>query len=253
VDERVEPVIPPLRKQFGLGDHELVSIVGAGGKSTIIFMLGTEMADSGKRVILTTTTMMAADQATEPTCWSDDPGTVDAALRPGTPLMVVTGTAPGKITGPSPESVDRLFVRTGADHVIVEADGARSMSIKAPAVHEPAIPQSSTVVIVVASAHAINRPVREIAHRPELVSKITGLGLDDPMTIDAAARLLLHPEGGLKSIPERARVVAAITQVIPTNERVSAELAAIVGRHPRIDRAALLPKISSYPAGTATA
>ena len=226
--------------RIGIGDRELVSIVGAGGKSTILFLLGRDLAASSGRVILTTTTKMAADQATEPICWSDDPAEVDLALEPGRPLFVVTGEIPGKVTGPSANSVDRLFQETTADHVIVEADGARSMSIKAPADHEPVIPSHTTTVVVVVGIDAIGRPISDVAFRPDLVAKIAGIGEGELLTCDHAAAVLLHPDGGLKGIPRRARVVMALTKVTPDSDQTAQRLVGILEQDPRVDRAITL-------------
>jgi molybdenum cofactor cytidylyltransferase len=229
-----------LADRIGIGDHELVSIVGAGGKSTILFTLGRDLAAASGRVILTTTTKMAADQIIEPTCWSDDPTEVEKVLEPGRPLFVVTGEVPGKVTGPTAEASDRLFLETTADHLVVEADGARSMSIKAPADHEPVIPGLSTTVIVVAGVDAIGHPISEVAFRPNLVAKIAGIAEDDPLTIEDAARVLLHPTVGLKSIPPTARVVMAITKVTPETEGSAKALATILEAHPRVNRVVTL-------------
>jgi len=225
-----------LADQVGIGAHELISIVGAGGKSTILFELGRDLAAPSGRVILTTTTKVAADQVTEPTCWSDDPTEVEEALESGRPLFVVTGEVPGKATGPLPDAVDRLFVETAVDHMIVEADGARSMSIKAPADHEPVIPDLSTTVIVVVGIDAIGRPVSEVAFRPDLVATISGIEEDDAMTVPNAAEVLLHAHGGLKGIPETARVVMSIAKVTPNTEETAQELAKMLEAHPRVDR-----------------
>jgi len=233
-------VTPPLHERIGLRGRELVAIVGAGGKSTILFTLGRELSARGERVILTTTTMMADDQVDEPICWSADPGEVDAVLEAGTPLFVVTGRAPGKVTGPSTEAVDRLFTESGADHMIVEADGARSMLIKAPAAHEPAIPPRSTTVVVVMAADAIGRPVREVAHRPDRVAGITGLEEQELMTVDAVATLLLHPDGGLKNVPNGARVVVAVTRVTASNETAAVQVASLLTDDSAVDRAILI-------------
>lgn len=230
-----------LADRIGIAERELISIIGAGGKSTILFTLGKELADPSRRVILTTTTMMAADQVTEPTCWTDDPIEVEKVLEPGLPLFVVTAEIPGKATGPTPAAVDRLFLETSADFVIVEADGARSMSIKAPAAHEPVIPRLSTTVIVVAAIDAIGRPISEVAHRPERVANLAGIGIDDPLTITDAARVLLHGDGGLKGIPGPTRVVMAITKVTQRTEESANRLATILAEHPRIDRVVALP------------
>ena len=103
---------PMLRDQLGICEHELISIVGAGGKSAVLFTLGRELAIDGGRVILTTTTKMARDQVTEPVCWSADPMAAGRQLLAGSPLFVALGTIPGKVTGPTPEDVDRLFLET---------------------------------------------------------------------------------------------------------------------------------------------
>jgi probable selenium-dependent hydroxylase accessory protein YqeC len=236
-------VTASLRERIGLGTRELVAIVGAGGKSMILSTLGRELSRTSERVILTTTTMMATEQVTEPICWSVDPAAIDASFISGVPLWIATGRVPGKITGPPPGTVDLIFNDATADHVIVEADGARSKSIKAPAEHEPAIPSRSTIVVVVVAAGAINRPICDVAHRPERVAEITGLDVEEVLTVPATASLLLDPNGGLKAIPDTAATVMAITQVTPEAEQAAVELAGILADHPGVSRVVLLPTL----------
>lgn len=234
-----------LRSQLDLGERELVAIVGAGGKSTVLFTLGRELAADSRKVILTTTTKMAQDQVTDPACWSVDPGDVDRALEPGEPLFVAVGTVPGKITGPSAEEVNRLFDETTADVVVVEADGARSMSIKAPADHEPVIPSRSTLVVVVVGIDAVGCPLSDVAHRPDRIEAITGQSADAIVTVADVAAILLHPEGGLKGIPDTARVAIAITKVTPKTRQAAAGLRAILAANPRLDHVVALPLAAS--------
>jgi probable selenium-dependent hydroxylase accessory protein YqeC len=236
-------VIPPLADRFGLGDRELVAIVGAGGKSTILFLLGAELSGRGAKVVVTTTTMMAEDQVTRPTCTSAAPAAVREALTPGVPLMVVTGTVPGKVTGPDADDVDRLFSGTDADYVLVEADGARSNAIKAPGPHEPVIPSRSTTVIVVMSAAAIGRTLRTVAHRPDRVAALAGIAPDDPLSVDAAARVLLSPMGGHKSVPGSANLRFALTRVTAGREDPASDLASLLGRHPDVGGVVLIPEV----------
>ncbi len=229
----------PLHERLGLGPHELVALVGAGGKSTILATLAGELSDL--RVIVTTTTRMAEDQVTQPTCWSDDPDVVDAALVPGAPLFVAGGRIPGKVTGLSPAAVDDLYHRTRADHVLVEADGARRMAIKAPAEHEPVIPSASTTVIVVVSVDAIGHPITEVAHRHTLVAQLIGTHPDDPLTVDGAAKVLLHRDGGMKGVPVGARVVMTVTMVTPATLDTADAMAALLGSDPRVERVVTIP------------
>jgi molybdenum cofactor cytidylyltransferase len=234
-------VTPSLPERLGLARRELVSIVGAGGKSTILFALGRDLTAAGARVILTTTTRVGADQPSEPICWSADVADVAAAFLVGLPVFVAAGRAPGKIVGPSPEAIDRLFAGTAPAYVVVEADGAHMMAIKAPADHEPLIPSASTTVIVVASLAAIGHAISEVAHRPERVAGLIGAQPGDLLTLEGAAAVLLHPHGGLKGIPDTARVVMVLTRAGSAPAGLAADLATVLASHPRVDRAITLP------------
>jgi len=236
-------VTASLSDRFGLGERELVAIVGAGGKSTILLLLGAELAERRAMVVVTTTTMMAEDQVTRPICGSAAPAAVDAVLSPGVPLMVVTGKVPGKVTGPDAHDVDRLFTETSADYVLVEADGARSNAVKAPGPHEPAIPALSTTVIVVVSVRSIGETPGTVAHRPDRVASLAGIAVDDPLSVDAVARVLLAPDGGRKNVPERANLRFAVTRVTPDTAETAEELATLLARSPGVGGVVLLPEI----------
>jgi len=230
----------PLSERLGLQPRELVAIVGAGGKTTIMGILAEELSSSDTSLILTTTTKMGADQVTEPVCWSSDPDVVEAMLAPDTPLSVLIGEAGGKVTGLQPGAVDRLFDATSADYVIAEADGARSLSIKAPADHEPVIPSLSTMVIVVVGADALMNTLESVGHRVDRLAALTGLSGNDVITPHVAAEILLHPNGGLKDIPGGARVEMAISKVTSENQVAAEALASILDQHPRVDGSVLV-------------
>lgn len=177
---------------LGLGANELVAVVGAGGKSTLVATLGAEYAAMGRKVILTTTTKMSVDQLTEPACFTTDLGAVEAELVAGVPLFVVSGIDGPKVLGIEPGTVDELFVATTTDVVLVEADGARRRRFKAPADHEPAIPTRSTVVVVVAGASAIGGSIADVAHRPEIVAELAGVDVGE-LLVDPPAENRLQP------------------------------------------------------------
>jgi probable selenium-dependent hydroxylase accessory protein YqeC len=124
---------------------------------------------------------------------------------------------------------------------VVEADGAHMMAIKAPADHEPLIPSASTTVIVVASLAAIGHAISEVAHRPERVAGLIGAQPGDLLTLEGAAAVLLHPHGGLKGIPDTARVVMVLTRAGSAPAGLAADLATVLASHPRVDRAITLP------------
>ncbi|MEN8239341.1 MAG: selenium cofactor biosynthesis protein YqeC, partial [Actinomycetota bacterium] len=156
----------------------------------------------------------------------------------------------GQTTGPGPrhvsEAVDRLFDATSVDHVLVEADGARTMSIKAPGDHEPLIPGRSTIVIVVVGADALGRPLIDVAHRPERIAELTDTTVDSIVTAELAAAVLLHPGGGRKSVPANARLVMAISRV-PANDEAVTRLATMLTSHPSVDRVVTVPLVGRPP------
>jgi len=98
--------------------------------------------------------------------------------------------------------------------MLIEADGSRQLPLKAPAEHEPAIPDFVDTVVVVAGLSGLGKPLTsEWVHRPELFASLSGLVSGDIISVDALAKVLTSPSGGLKGIPPRAQRILLINQV----------------------------------------
>jgi molybdenum cofactor cytidylyltransferase len=231
-----------LAARLGLGAPELVAFVGAGGKSTLLFELGEELAAARHRVVLTTTTKLGAEQAARARvlCRTSEAGAVAASLDGPGPVMVAVGGDHHKVTGPPPADIDRLYGSGVADFVLVEADGARRRAFKAPAAHEPVIPAAATLVVVVMGADAVGGVISEVCHRPERVAALTGRSPDDVLDAAACVAALTHPDGGLKHVPEAARAVVAITKVSPERRAVAQGIARGIDGTGRFERCVLL-------------
>lgn len=227
-----------------LGNRELVALVGGGGKSTLLFALGEELARAGNKVVLTTTTKMGREQADSAAtvCWTADPECVAAALSQPCPVMVVTGGDDHKVTGPTPDRVDDLFADSGADYVIVEADGSRGKPLKAPASHEPVIPGASTVVVILMGIDAVGRPLSAVTHRVEQATAFTGLSPEHLLSTADCARIITHPAGALRSCPAESRVIVGLTRVAARDEAIVAELKSALCAHPRISDVIVVPR-----------
>lgn len=230
----------PLTRRLGIGTRELVSFVGAGGKTTTMQRLGQELATAGNRVVITTTTKMGLDQLDGTPIWTADPLAIDAAIEQRRPVFAARDRSNDKVLGFSPEIVNTLFTTSTVDHVLVEADGARRMLIKAPAEYEPVIPSETTSVVVVMGATALGQEVSSVAHRPERVAALTRRSPDDVLTPEAAATVMLHPDGGLKGIPDAARVVMVIASPPDHTPPEAHILAGMLNGNDRVDRVVLL-------------
>ena len=136
----------------------IIALIGAGGKSTLLFRLGNELAAAGKQTLLTSTTRLWTRQIDrapfsviggDPFLLSQE---LPISLRGYRQVLTMAGAAPepGKLRGLSPEAICRLSALADVDALVVEADGSRERPLKAPAGHEPVIPPCVTHVITVA-------------------------------------------------------------------------------------------------------
>lgn len=208
-----------LQAALELGEKETITLVGAGGKTSALICLARELAARGKKVIATTTTKMWLGQArllAEPVCRPEISELVAVVARRLQDCPLVTcGSGIGgeeKLLGIAPEAVSGL-ASLPVDYVLVEGDGAAGAGLKIPAAHEPVIPKASTLVVTVMGLQVLGRPLEKPwVHRPELAPDL--LGGDNPreVTVEAAARLLSHPQGGRKGLPRGARWAVLLNQ-----------------------------------------
>ena len=225
-----------------LPPQPLIALVGAGGKTTTMYTLARELVGRGRRVVTTTTTNISLPRPgeTERLLVDTEVPRLLRGLQHGwrdcrhiTVASAVIGS--GKLKGLSPEQPILLLRRGGADVVIVEADGARHLKIKAPAEYEPVMPARAGVVLLLLSAETLNQPLSgEIAHRPEILARLTGIDSGDPLTPAVVARLLLHEQGGLKRIPDGASVYVLLTHVTPGRREPVTQLARLAREAPRL-------------------
>jgi molybdenum cofactor cytidylyltransferase len=227
-----------------------LALVGAGGKTTAAFLLArellqiqTESGDTAPRggnthpsVLVTTTTHLGASQGK----LADRQFIVHSAqeladLERKVPPGVVLVTGPGlegngdRVSGLEGAALERFlsFADANALPLIIEADGSRLHPLKAPADHEPALPGFVDAVLVVAGLSGLGKPLDAgWVHRPERFSEYSGLPLGAEITVEALARVLIHPLGGLKNIPPHARRMVLLTQADSEDLRSQADVLA---------------------------
>ncbi len=185
---------------------ESVAFVGAGGKSSLIFALAKE---TEKPVVITTTTHLGTWQAElahrhQIIHSMEDLELIDYEQDQS---LLITGPAndANRLTGLPEQFLFRLWeiCRQKDLSLLIEADGARQLSLKAPASYEPVIPDWVDRVVVIAGLGAIGkRLTADVVHRPELFSNLSGLGLNDIIRVEDVIAVLGSDQGGLKAIPE---------------------------------------------------
>lgn len=214
-----------------LGRHELVSLVGGGGKTTSLFELGNQL--SGHTIMTTTTKMGSERDGGFPVLLAPADDDLTAAFRHHNEVLVWTDRTKHKATGVSREDCDRWFELPGIDHVVVEADGSRQRPFKAPHNFEPVVPSRTTVLVACVGADAIGRVIADQCHRPLRVAAIAGCSPYERLTPERAATVLLSDRGSKKSLPGDARFAIAIHRVDETARPLVDELVALTTAHAR--------------------
>jgi len=222
-----------ISKIFCSEPHGVISFVGAGGKTSLMFHLAGLLVLSGQRVLTTTTTkiFVPTPEQSETVIVDSDPHTVLRLASSGLKNTAhVTAAAAhlaesGKLKGFDPHVI-KLFEESGLfDWILVEADGAAGRSLKAPAEHEPAIPSNTSVLVSVAGLDVIGKPLSEDSvFRSGLAGKLMGLADGEIVTESALARFFSKSDGPFKGAPSASR------RFIFLNKAVDSDLRAVGAR-----------------------
>ena len=74
--------------------------------------------------------------------------------------------------------------------MLVEADGAKRLPLKAHASHEPVIPEEAQRVIMVIGIDGVGKTIRETCHRSALYAQLAGVDEETVVTPQLAARIV---------------------------------------------------------------
>ncbi|RIK26246.1 MAG: putative selenium-dependent hydroxylase accessory protein YqeC [Anaerolineae bacterium] len=194
-----------LHSDFGTERKDAVAFVGAGGKTTAMFRLARELA--APSVIVAATTHLGAWQIplADRHVIAESAGEI-REIPAGVTLVT------GRVEGDRTQSVSAsalFWLREEAQSrgipLLIEADGARQKPLKAPAAHEPPIPDFAETVVLVAGLSGLGKPItEESVFRAEKFRELSGAAEGESVTPEILRRVLTHPEGGLKNIPTRS-------------------------------------------------
>lgn len=199
---------------FGLSINGTVSIVGAGGKTTLMFRLAAELLKNGHRVLTTTSTKIfkpTADQSPEVMISENPLEVIRYADRGSFEAIHLTAAARyddtgNKLLGYAPSVIDEIWHSGRFDYILLEADGAAHRPLKAPASHEPVIPLVTTALVVVIGLDGVGALLTdEHVFRHDQFTQLAGLPEGETVTAQSVCNVLLHPRGMMKGCPVGAR------------------------------------------------
>ena len=187
-----------------------LAIVGAGGKTSTMFALARQFSPP---VIIAATAHLALDQVkmADRHFMVNKPKDAERSLSNLRSEEVALFTGPvgqrDRTSGVDYDTMD--FLRQAAElrncPLIIEADGARRLALKAPAAHEPPVPPWVNHVLVVAGLSALGKQLGEkTVFRAEVFSNLSGISIGKPISLEGIVNYLTAPDGGLKNVPASA-------------------------------------------------
>ncbi len=192
-------------------DDRIISLTGAGGKTSLMFLLAHELQQRGEKIITTTTTRIRHPLPEQSARILLDEETdigqqLERLLATTGHVTIAAGRLPdGKLAGISCRRLQKISAHSQADRLLIEADGARGLSLKAPGDNEPVVPDTTDCCIAVIGLDCIGKALTEKnVFRPGQISLLTGLQPGKKIIPEIVASLITHPRGLFKSCPKKA-------------------------------------------------
>ena len=200
----------------GIQPGDVISIVGAGGKTSLMFFLARKLPFN---CLTTTTTKIGKWQALQ----SDYQGNADDFFR--NPSLFLSHksswvnpdyeTASIKLSGFTPAEFSRIYEAARPFNIVIlnEGDGAHMLHIKAPNANEPIIPSETTIVMAVVGLDTLGMSItRETVHRLDEFLDVTGSHVGDTVTEQVITALYSYPMGSFKDVTSLQKRIAVLNQ-----------------------------------------
>ncbi|CAH2212504.1 selenium cofactor biosynthesis protein YqeC [Tepidibacter aestuarii] len=197
---------------------EMISFVGAGGKTTIIFKLAKQLKSMNKKVLITTSTAIYHPDKEEYDELivndSIDIGNIDKIKEGSITVIGRRVSKENKLLGLSKEAIDEIYNLKIFDYILVEADGSKRKSIKSPDDHEPVIPINTDKVVGVIGLDCIGKKINmENVHRPELFCNITNSKVEEIIDEEKIFELIINDKGLFKNTPKECKKYILLNKV----------------------------------------
>jgi len=211
-----------LSNYIGLKKKDIISFVGAGGKTTMMFKIAQELRQ-GNRVLVTTTTKIFFPLEDTYDFISTDSAILPQDIHIKKNGIYILGSAvnqENKILGLSFKKLDELAPYF--DYILIEADGAKKKQLKWWNETEPVIYMKTTKTIGIIDIQALKMEINENnVHRSKIFCELTGAIQGERVKIEHLLKIVINPLGLFKAA--LGEKILYINKVERPNDLISAK------------------------------
>lgn len=217
-----------------------ISLVGAGGKTTFLYLLAQEAARRRFRTAVSTTTHIYYPTAAQSpfTVTGQNLQEIGKALETCCLVTVGTPAENGKLSAP-PEAIFQ-YLQGAAEIILLESDGSKCLPIKVPRKGEPVL-RNPQIVLAVCGVSCLGHPLKEICHRAELAEELLHVTGDHCVTPEDMAKILFHSYG-----KNGDKVIFVLNQADTKADQMLAAQAAEILLHFGASQAAVVSAHKNY-------
>jgi probable selenium-dependent hydroxylase accessory protein YqeC len=188
-----------LNSLLNLDNGDLVSIVGAGGKTSLMFTLAEELKEDSKLLVTTTTKIFVPnrEQYDFMAIGPEEFKEISCSNKNGIYVCGNSVNEEGKIVG---ISIDMLNDQLSCfDYILVEADGSKGKPIKGWNAAEPVVSSKTEKTIGVLGIDSIGKEINEKnVHRVNEFLNIANAVENERISMENIVSLIFHPRGLFK-------------------------------------------------------
>lgn len=239
----LKPVIEAVDSLLNTKDKAMITLIGSGGKTTLLYLLAERYRTNCNVVISTTTAMRKPDQPWVSLYFNKD-GMDTEKPSQAMGYFARLDQESQKVEGVDPNDLDDMY--RGSDNpstsrlseeecksfyneysedistlnrinktlFLVEGDGSKGKPLKGFAPYEPVIPKETDLVLILVGADGLVQPLSEdTVHRSQLFKEITHLKDGDAIALEDVIRVISAPQGPMVKMPESAKKMIVINKV----------------------------------------
>lgn len=182
-----------------LNRKEVISFVGAGGKTTTLYKLSKEISAKNKKTLISTTTKIFTPPKDNYNNLFLKNIKTSKGLADSSISIFGEDIRDGKLIGPGKNKLESIISTGKFDFYLVESDGANRKPIKAPAHHEPVILDSTTKTVGLIGLDALGEKILDVSHRAKILGNLLNKKLSETIDSEDITKLALNRLGLFKS------------------------------------------------------